>query len=196
MLLTLIATYDNSRHLVNSLGEKILTVPKFEVEMRNITLGCTVIMGRETFEKQATLLNHRNYIVLSTNKDYKVSNPKVKVMHSPEEIIQYLEDTDVKQAYVVGGAKTFSSFTKYATRFIICHINSNSMNGREKFPLLRKKDFHIEATATKQYYDIDGTKRTYAWHKETFFRRDESKIIDMRRSKVPLVLSLDNQNKK
>lgn len=96
MLLTLIATYDNSRHLVNSLGEKILTVPKFEVEMRNITLGCTVIMGRETFEKQATLLNHRNYIVLSTNKDYKVSNPKVKVMHSPEEIIQYLEDTDVK----------------------------------------------------------------------------------------------------
>lgn len=45
MLLTLIATYDNSRHLVNSLGEKILTVPKFDVEMRNITLGCTVIMG-------------------------------------------------------------------------------------------------------------------------------------------------------
>lgn len=195
MLLTLIATYDNSRHLVNLEGERILTVPKFEIEMHNLTLGCTVIMGRETFEKQPTLLNHRNYIVLSTNKDYKVSNPKVKVMYSPEEIIQYLEDTDVKHAYVLGGAKTFSSFTKYATRFIICHIHSN-MQGHEKFPLLKKKDFHIEATATKQYYDIDGTKRTFAWHKETFFRRDESKVIDMRRSKVPLVLSLSNQNKK
>lgn len=195
MLLTLIATYDNSRHLVNSMGEKILTVPKFEVEMRNITLGCTVIMGRETFEKQPSLLNHRNYIVLSTNKDYKVSNPKVKVMHSPEEIIQYLEDTDVKQAYVVGGAKTFSSFTKYATRFIICHLHTNNLQGREKFPLLRKKDFHIEASASKQYYDTNE-KKSYTYHKETFFRRDESKRIDMRRSKVPLVLSLDNQNKK
>jgi len=194
-MLTLIATYDNSRHLVNSLGEKILTVPKFDVEMRNITLGCTVIMGRETFEKQSSLLNHRNYIVLSTNKDYHVSNPKVKVMHSPEEIIQYLEDTDVKHAYVVGGAKTFSSFTKYATRFICCHIHSN-MQGHEKFPLLRKKDFNVEVTASKQYYDINGTKRSYTWHKETFFRCDESKILDMRRSKVPLVLSLDNQNKK
>lgn len=194
-MLTLIATYDNSRHLVNSLGEKILTVPKFDVEMRNITLGCTVIMGRETFEKQSSLLNHRNYIVLSTNKDYHVSNPKVKVMHSPEEIIQYLEDTDVKHAYVVGGAKTFSSFIKYATRFICCHIHSN-MQGHEKFPLLRKKDFNVEVTASKQYYDINGTKRSYTWHKETFFRRDESKILDMCRSKVPLVLSLDNQNKK
>lgn len=195
MLLTLIATYDNSRYLVNSMGEKILTVPKFEVEMRNITLGCTVIMGRETFEKQPSLLNHRNYIVLSTNKEYKVSNPKVKIMHSPEEIIQYLEDTDVKQAYVIGGAKTFSSFTKYATRFIICHLHTNNLQGREKFPLLRKKDFHIEASASKQYYDINE-KKSYTWHKETFFRRDESKRIDMRRSKVPLVLSLDNQNKK
>lgn len=194
MLLTLIATYDNSRHLVNSMGEKILTVPKFEVEMRNITLGCTVIMGRETFEKQSSLLNHRNYIVLSTNKDYKVSDPKVKVMYSPEEIIQYLEDTDVKQAYVVGGAKTFSSFTKYATRFIICHLHTNNLQGREKFPLLRKKDFHIEASASKQYYDTNE-KKSYTWHKETFFRRDESKRIDMRRSKVPLVLSLHNQSK-
>lgn len=195
MLLTLIATYDNSRHLVNLMGEKILTVPKFETEMRNITLGCTVIMGRETFEKQPSLLNHRNYIVLSTNKEYKVSDPKVKVMYSPEEIIQYLEDTDVKQAYVVGGAKTFSSFTKYATRFIICHLHTNNLQGREKFPLLRKKDFHIEASASKQYYDTNE-KKSYTWHKETFFRRDESKRIDMRRSKVPLVLSLDNQNKK
>lgn len=194
MLLTLIATYDNSRHLVNSMGEKILTVPKFEIEMRNITLGCTVIMGRETFEKQSSLLNHRNYIVLSTNKEYKVSDPKVKVMHSPEEIIQYLEDTDVKQAYVIGGAKTFSSFTKYATRFIICHLHTNNLQGREKFPLLRKKDFHIEASASKQYYDTNE-KKSYTWHKETFFRRDESKRIDMRRSKVPLVLSLHNQSK-
>ena len=195
MLLTLIATYDNSRHLVNQMGEKILTVPKFETEMRNITLGCTVIMGRETFEKQSSLLNHRNYIVLSTNKDYKVSNPKVKVMHSPEEIIQYLEDSDVKQAYVIGGAKTFSSFTKYATRFIICHLHTNNLQGREKFPLLKKKDFHMEVTASKQYYDTNE-KKSYTWHKETFFRRDESKVIDMRRSKAPLVLSLSNQNKK
>lgn len=194
MLLTLIATYDNSRHLVNLEGEKILTVPKFEVEMRNITLGCTVIMGRETFEKQPSLLNHRNYIVLSTNKEYKVSDPKVKVMYSTEEIIQYLEDTDVKQAYVIGGAKTFSSFTKYATRFIICHLHTNNLQGREKFPLLRKKDFHIEASASKQYYDTNE-KKSYTWHKETFFRRDESKRIDMRRSKVPLVLSLHNQSK-
>lgn len=195
MLLTLIATYDNSRHLVNFKGEKILAVSKFDSEMRNITLGCTVIMGRETFEKQSNLLNHRNYIVLSTNKDYKVSNPKVKVMHSPEEIIQYLEDTDVKHAYVLGGAKTFSSFTKYATRFICCHVHSN-MQGHEKFPLLRKKDFHIEATGSKQYYDINGLKRSFTWHKETFFRRDESKKIDMRRSKVPLVLSLPVKNNK
>lgn len=194
MLLTLIATYDNSRHLVNSMGEKILTVPKFEVEMRNITLGCTVIMGRETFEKQPSLLNHRNYIVLSTNKNYKVSDPKVKVMYSPEEIIQYLEDIDVKQAYVVGGAKTFSSFTKYATRFIICHLHTNNLQGHEKFPLLKKKDFHVEASASKQYYDT-SEKKSYTWHKETFFRRDESKRIDMRRSKVPLVLSLHNQTK-
>lgn len=193
MMLTLIATYDNSRHLVNFEGEKILTVPKFDSEMRNITLGCTIIMGRETFEKQSNLLNHRNYIVLSTNKDYRVSHPKVKVMHSPEEIIQYLDDTHVKNAYVLGGAKTFSSFTKYATRFIICHIHSN-MQGHEKFPLLRKKDFHIEVSASKQYYDI-GEKRTYTWNKETFFRHDESKKIDMRRSKTPLVLTLNQTNK-
>ena len=190
-MLTLIATYDNSRHLVNSMGEKILTVPKFETEMRNITLGCTVIMGRETFEKQSSLLNHRNYIVLSTNKDYKVSHPKVKVMHSPEEVIQYLEDSDVNNAYVLGGVKTFSSFINYTTRFIICHVHSNIIQGRAKFPLLRRKDFNVEVASTKEHCEINATKRIYAWHKETFFRRDEDKVIDMRRSKVPLVLSLN-----
>ena len=190
-MLTLIATYDNSRHLVNSMGEKILTVPKFETEMRNTTLGCTVIMGRETFEKQPRLLNHRNYIVLSANKDYKVSHPKVKVMHSSEEIIQYLEDSDVNQAYVLGGVKTFSSFYKYITKFIICHIHANIMQGREKFPLLKRKDFNVEVAATKEHSEVSTTKRVYAWHKETFFRRDECKVIDMRRSKVPLVLNVN-----
>ena len=106
-MLTLIATYVNSKSLVNFRGEKILTVPAFETQMRNITLGCTVIMGRETFET-SKLLNHRNYIVLTTNKQYKVSNPKVLVMHSPEEIMQYLEDKDIKHAYVIGGLKTLS----------------------------------------------------------------------------------------
>lgn len=193
-MLTLIATYDNSKSLVNFRGEKILTVPAFETQMRNITLGCTVIMGRETFET-SKLLNHRNYIVLTTNKDYKVSNPKVLVIHSPEEIMQYLEDKDIKHAYVIGGAKTFSSFFKYAIRFIVCHVHSN-MQGHEKFPHFKKKDYHIEVSACKQFYDRTDTMRTYTWHKETYFKRDESKKMDMRRSKVPLALSVPRENPK
>lgn len=188
-MLTLIATYDNSRHLVNSMGEKILTIPRFEIEMRNITLGCTVIMGRETFEKQSRLLNHRNYIILSTNKDYKVSHPKVKVMHSPEEIIQYLADANINQAYILGGVKTFNSFAEYTTKFIICHVHTNILQGHDKFPLLKKKDFNIEVGAIKEYREVNTINRIYSWNKETFFRRDESKVINVSRSKVPLVLS-------
>ena len=69
-----------------------------------------MIMGRKTFESLPGILPGRKHIVL-THSNLDTSDPNVKVVHSKEELDEWLATQDKKQLNVIiGGATLFKMY--------------------------------------------------------------------------------------
>ena len=69
-----------------------------------------MIMGRRTFESLPGILPGRKHIVL-THSNLDTSDPNVKVVHSKEELDEWLATQDKKQLNVIiGGATLFKMY--------------------------------------------------------------------------------------
>ena len=56
------------------------------------TTGHVIIMGRKTFESLGRVLPNRKHIILSRNKNFKVDSEDVKVIHSVDELNEYINN--------------------------------------------------------------------------------------------------------
>ena len=73
------------------------------------TTGHVIIMGRKTFESLGRVLPNRKHIILSRNKNFKVDSEDVKVIHSVDELNEYINDEEeyCKKMYVTQLEKDF-----------------------------------------------------------------------------------------
>lgn len=58
------------------------------------TTGHVIIMGRKTFESLGRVLPNRKHIILSRNKNFKVDSKDVKVIHSVDELNEYINEEE------------------------------------------------------------------------------------------------------
>lgn len=175
--LSAVVTMDNYNCISDCNNEKIMEIPEFESKVRQQTLGCTIIMGRKTWEK-TTPLNNRTYIVLSTNKDYKPKTSpyyKVFVANRFLELFYILNKTNVKTAYVYGGKSIYNRLNKFISNFIICKIR-HRLHGNNRFinPLPNKKYMLVES---KLYTHTTKTGADYRWSLEKYVKRTSSDKI-------------------
>ncbi len=88
---------------------------------RETTSGCTIVMGRVTFESfpgRKGLPKRRN-IVITSIRDYKAEG--AEVVHSYEEMKRLLSGTDDDSVFVIGGARVYNDLlpmcqTAYITK--------------------------------------------------------------------------------
>lgn len=176
--LTAVVTMDNYNCISDGNGDKIMEIPEFEKKVRQQTLGCTIIMGRKTWERTKPL-NNRTYIVLSKNKDYKPKTTgqyKVFVAHRFLEVFYILTKLDVKTAYIYGGKSIYNRLNNFISNFIICKIR-HKLHGTNRFnnPLSNKKYMCV---ATKQYTYTSKTGMDYRWALNKYVKRiHEEKIL-------------------
>lgn len=176
--LTAIVTMDNHHCISNHDDSRIMEIPEFEKKVRQQTLGCTIIMGRKTWERTKPLFN-RTYIVLSKDKDYKpVQSPyyKVFVAHRLLEVLFILTKNDTKTAYVCGGKSIYNQLNNYISNFIVCRIKHN-LHCKDKFiNTLHNKKYLC--TESKQYEYINNKAQAYNWVLNKYIKRTpEEKIL-------------------
>lgn len=83
------------------------------------TIGKKVILGRKTLESLPGLLPKRVHLVL-TSQDLEESE-RLKVFHSVEELLKYLDTLD-EEVMVMGGGKIYKEFLPYADKLILTEI--------------------------------------------------------------------------
>jgi len=92
---------------------------------RQITLtgSKTMIMGRKTFESLPKVLPGRKHIVLTQNKDYKVDDENVQIIHSKDDLMPYVNSDE--EYFIIGGAEVFEVMFPYTKRMYITEIHED-----------------------------------------------------------------------
>ena len=108
-------------------------LPEDLKHFREITMGKTVLMGRNTFLSIMDILKKpfpgRTNVVISNNPDDKVPEG-VLLYNDLEKALQDLAD---KEVFVAGGAMIFSQMINRVDKLFITHIHK-AYEGDVKFP--------------------------------------------------------------
>ena len=103
-------------------GDLLCHLPGDLKYFKEKTVGKTVIMGRGTLESLPGKkpLPKRENIVISGNPDYAV--PGAVVLHSHEELFDYIRDKDSDEVMVMGGGRVYRELLPYCDTCYITRI--------------------------------------------------------------------------
>lgn len=108
----LIASADNN-WAIGYKGHLLAHISKDMKFFREKTVGNVVILGRktlETFPGQKPLKDREN-IIITSNKDFAADG--AYVVHSEEELLEYVKKYNSDSLYVIGGASVYAELLKY-----------------------------------------------------------------------------------
>lgn len=118
MINLIVAIAENNA--IGKAGDLLCHLPNDLKHFKQITTGCTVIMGERTFFSlpRHPLPNRRN-IVLSDNNNFSFEN--TEVAHSIEEVEALIQPNE--QAFIIGGGMVYRQFITRVDKLYITHIH-------------------------------------------------------------------------
>lgn len=146
MISIIVAIAENN--VIGKDGLLIWHIPRDLKHFKEITLGSTIIMGRKTFESLGRVLPGRHHVVLTRNKDYKIDDPNVTIIHSMDEIQPFIDDE--KENFIIGGGQLFAAMLPKAQRLYLTWIGQ-SYEGDTYFPEIPAGEFHL----TEEWEEVD-----------------------------------------
>ncbi|MDR1725386.1 MAG: dihydrofolate reductase [Bacteroidales bacterium] len=123
---------------------------------KKITNGCTVIMGRKTWESLPfkPLKNRRN-IIMTNNFEYN-TNTKAEVIHSLNEVFSKINDTET--VFCIGGGKIYEQFLPYCDTIYITKVFADFEAdtffpniSEQHFSLIEKSPVYIDDNTNLKY---------------------------------------------
>ena len=122
MLLSLVLAIDEK----NALGKNNSLpwhLPADLKRFKNITMGHTIIMGRNTYESIGRTLPGRSHIVLSRNANYMLP-PYISTASSLSAALPIASAKNEEEAMVIGGAQVFAEAISRADKIYLTRIHA------------------------------------------------------------------------
>lgn len=112
-------------------------LPADLANFKKITLGHTVVMGRNTFESVGKPLPGRENWIITRDADYRMEG--CTICHSVEEV---LERSKGQEIFIIGGEQVYAQFFQVADKLYITHIE-DAFSGDTFFPEIRPADWKL-----------------------------------------------------
>lgn len=129
MLSLIVAKAENN--VIGKDNKLLWHLPEDLKRFKNLTTGHTIIMGRKTFESLGRVLPNRKHVVFTQNPNFKVDDVNVKIVHSLQDIQEYVEDKN--ENFVIGGEKIYNLLMPYVNKMYITEIHKD-FDGDTFFP--------------------------------------------------------------
>ena len=138
MTISIIAALDKN----NAIGKdnKLLCyLPADLKHFKNTTTGCTIVMGRKTYESlpNGALPNRRN-VVLTRDKDYKCEG--CEIVHSVNEVFNICKEDD--EVFIIGGEQIYKLFIEKVDKLFLTQVH-NEFDADTFFPYFDKNNWSI-----------------------------------------------------
>ncbi len=137
-MLTIIAAISENYALGNN-NKLLWHLPNDFKRFKQITSGNIIIMGRKTFESLPGVLPNRTHIVITRNKEYKVSK-NVIVVNSLKEALKLCPIS--KESFIIGGGEIYKQSLKFANKLEITLVHHN-FEADAFFPEINLKDWQL-----------------------------------------------------
>ena len=139
---SLIAVVDQNMG-IGSNGDQLVYISNDLKHFKQLTSGCTVVMGRKTFAAlpKGVLPNRRN-IVLSRNKNSVF--PNCETACSVEEVLEMIKSEN--EAFIIGGGEIYRLFFPFVHRIYLTRINHSFENVDTFFPNIDKNEWNTIIT--------------------------------------------------
>ena len=121
-------------------------IPNDLTRLREITMGCPLIMGRKTFDSLPKKLDGRFTIVLSrkTKKSkyfYSINNINEGIVKAKDWL--KLNNTEENRIFLFGGGEIYKLGLKYCNEIEMTLVEQN-IKGNIKFPTLNQEEWHTK----------------------------------------------------
>jgi dihydrofolate reductase len=173
MLVSLIVAHD-LKNGIGKDGKLLWHIPKDLKHFKKMTLGCTVVMGRKTFESLPHPLPNRENWILTRDESYvpkKRFNDRVRVFHSKEEILAEAERLTKYNIFIIGGEEIYNLFLEDATNAIVTVVDEVYEDADAFFPKLKRSEWE----RVKTDIDSETVNRRYYKFKIITMKRKEKK---------------------
>lgn len=130
---------------------------------KRLTTGHPMIMGRKTFESFPKPLPDRPHIIITRNRDYRVSHPGCQVVHSLEEALECVKTEEL--AYIIGGGEIYARAMAVADIIELTRVHG-TFGGDAYFPTIDNSQWKL----VKEEYHPADKNHAYAFTYRTFER--------------------------
>jgi len=107
---------------------------------KNVTWGMPVLMGRKTYDALGKALRGRKNIVLTRNSQWRADN--VVPVSSMNDVKMLLNEMDVKELMVIGGAEIYKMLMPVANRIYLTRVDGE-FEGDAFFPVVDEKSWKL-----------------------------------------------------
>ncbi|WP_425380482.1 dihydrofolate reductase [Spiroplasma endosymbiont of Stenodema calcarata] len=125
---------------------------------KTTTIGQTILFGRLTYEGIGTPLPNRKTLVLTTQQNYVVNHPDVKIVNDLKGIISFYQKNLTEDIYICGGKKIYEATLPYADELIISYIKGIYV-GDTYFPTFDLTEFTLIKSIKFEQFVIKYYKR-------------------------------------
>jgi len=134
-------------------GKLLQWIPEDMKFFKQMTLGKVVIMGRETFESlpgQEPLKDRIN-IVLTKNRNF--TKEKVLICRSLDELFTKLQQYNLDDVFVIGGASVYSQLLPYCAEFYVTKIHREYVADKYFINLDKQESWNLVETGDLKTYN-------------------------------------------
>ena len=140
---------------IGSNGQLLVNIPEDMKFFRRQTMGKVVVMGRKTYESlPGGLLEGRTNVILTKNGEYQVKG--ADMVHSLEELHEYLSAYPSGDIYIIGGASLYEQLLEECDTVYLTKIDF-SYAADVYFPDLSQKTHWklTEESEEQTYFDLE-----------------------------------------
>ena len=171
MKVSLIVAYGKSGQI--GLDNKLLWhIPEDFSKFKKLTSGCTIIMGRKTFESLPGVLPNRRHIVV-TSKDLEIDDNAVSTVLTIEEALENCKDEE--NVWIIGGAQIYNYCIEHDLVDEYCLSEVDYDGDADTYINVDKIDFSefkiVEDKVFFSYKNLKG-ETVPTWHFRRFVRKD------------------------
>lgn len=144
---------------IGNKGGLLFSLPPDMKFFRETTLGKIVVMGRGTLDSfpGGKALKNRTNVVLTRDKDFSREN--TVIFNSKEEALDYLEQFDSNDVYIIGGAQIYEMFRNECDEALVTKVKKTVECDAFFFDIDSDKSWSLESES--ECMEHEGTLFTF-----------------------------------
>ena len=128
----------STNNVIGKNNQLLWRLPNDMKFFKNTTWAMPVIMGRKTFESLGKPLTGRTNIVITRKADFNAEG--IKVVSNIDEAMLAAEDSDAKEAFIIGGGEIYKQTLPLVHRIYLTRVHA-VIEGDTFFPAIDEKDW-------------------------------------------------------